>query len=61
MKDQKLSYVVRCITSYVVGGHPEYSVILHIHSIWRDWSKRNTKVHWRLRLGQKAYGFVCVV
>jgi hypothetical protein len=38
MKDQKSSYVVRCITSYVISGHPEYSIILHIHNIWQDWS-----------------------
>jgi hypothetical protein len=38
MKDQKLSYVVRCITSYVIGGHLEYSIILHIPNIWQDWS-----------------------
>jgi hypothetical protein len=39
IKDQKLSYVLRCITSYVVGGHLEYlTLLLHIHNIWQDWS-----------------------
>ena len=31
MKDQKSSYVVRCITSYVIGGHLEYLTLYYIY------------------------------